>query len=376
MIGNVPVVNGIVHAWNIDPANLTGKGPWNTSQRIVEGDMIAWHRNWNPPGMSVPIEAYRSDWSAELIARTTFLESDTDLAVHHHIAVYSIFKDGLCSIAKNEEMARRWPDRFITYAGVDPTAGITQAIDSLKRQVESIPSTVGLKLYPAQVDPVRWFLMDDEKVFPLYEAARDLGIKVIAVHKAMPTGPVPMLPFKMGDIDGAANAFPDLNFEVVHGGMAFIEETAFQIARYPNVFTNFEVTSALLNSAPGWFEEIMAQFLFWGGARKIIWGDGSPFVHPQPLLKRFWDFQIREELLEKYNLPQITHEDKALILGRNYANMIGLDLDAAVAKIADDEFSQERREKGLAVPYSNWRRLAGVAPDATMDGAPVAGVFQ
>ena len=27
----------------------------------------------------------------------------------------------------------------------------------------------------------------------------------------------------MDDIDGAANAFPDLNFEVVHGGIAFIE---------------------------------------------------------------------------------------------------------------------------------------------------------
>jgi predicted TIM-barrel fold metal-dependent hydrolase len=372
MIEDIPVVNGIVHAWNIDPSNITGKGPWNTGQRIVEGDMIGWHRNWNLPGMSVPMSAYRTDWSAEMVARTIFLESETDLAVHHHIAVYSIFKDGLCSIAKNEEMVRRWPGRFITYAGVDPTAGIPQAIESLKRQVESIPSTAGLKLYPAQVDPVRWFLMDDEEVFPLYEAARDLGLKVIAVHKAMPTGPVPMLPFKMSDIDGAANAFPELNFEVVHGGVAFIEETAFQIARYPNVYTNFEVTSALLNSAPGWFEQIMAQFLFWGGPRKIIWGDGSPFVHPQPLLRKFWNFEFSKEMLDKYHIPQITREDKARILGQNYADLIGLDLPGAVERIAADEFSQERRAKGLAQPYSNWRRWAGVAPDATMDGAPAA----
>jgi predicted TIM-barrel fold metal-dependent hydrolase len=270
-------------------------------------------------------------------------------------------------------MMRRWPHRFVTYAGVDPTAGVPAAIESLKRQVDNLPGTVGLKLYPAQVDPIRWFLMDDETIFPLYEAARDLGIKVIAVHKAMPTGPVPMLPFKMDDIDGAANAFPDLNFEVVHGGVAFIEETSFQIARYPNVFVNFEVTSALLNSAPGWFEEIMAQFLFWGGAEKIIWGDGSPFVHPQPLLKRFWDFTIREELLQKWNIPQITVEDKRRILGQNYADMIELDLPAAMAKIENDEFAQEKREAGgLAVPYSNWRKWAGVAADATFDGSPVA----
>ena len=372
MIEDVPVINGIVHAWNIAPDNLTGRGPWNTG-KMIEKDMIAWHHNWNPPGMSVPLDAYRSDWSPEMVARTTFLESDTDLAVHHHIAVYSIFRDGLCSIAKNEEMVRRWPHRFITYAGVDPTGGVPAAIESLKRQVDSLPGTVGLKLYPAQVDPIRWFLMDDEEIFPLYEAASDLGIKVIAVHKAMPTGPVPMLPFKMDDIDGAANAFPDLNFEVVHGGIAFIEETSFQIARYPNVFVNFEVTSALLNSAPGWFEEIMAQFLFWGGAEKIIWGDGSPFVHPQPLLRAFWLFTIREELLEKWNIPQITVEDKRRILGQNYADMIGMDLPAAMAKIENDEFAQEKREAGgLAVPYSNWRTWAGVAADATFDGAPVA----
>jgi len=28
-------------------------------------------------------------------------------------------------------------------------------------------------------------------------------------------------------------AFPELNFEIVHGGMAFLEETAWQIARFP-----------------------------------------------------------------------------------------------------------------------------------------------
>ncbi|HKG39282.1 MAG TPA: amidohydrolase family protein [Conexibacter sp.] len=373
MIEDIPVINGIVHAWNIADDNFTGRGPWNTGERI-RADMIAWHEHWNLPGMSVPLEAYTTDWSAELIARTTFLESDADLAVHHHIHMESIFTNGLCSVEKNAEMVQRWPDRFVVYAGADPTAGVDQAIEYLKRQMDLIPETLGLKLYPAQVDPIRWFLMDDEKVFPLYEAARDLGIKVIAVHKAMPTGPIPMLPFKMDDIDGAANAFPDLNFEVVHGGMAFIEETSYQIARYPNVFTNFEVTSALLNSAPGWFEEIMAQFLFWGGAEKIIWGDGSPFVHPQPLLEKFWDFEIRDELLAKYNIPQITREDKAKILGGNYARMAGIDVEARLAKIADDELAQERRETGRQAPYSNWRRIAGVAPDATIDGVPAAGV--
>ncbi|HKG39263.1 MAG TPA: amidohydrolase family protein [Conexibacter sp.] len=359
MIHDVPVINGIVHAWNFDPSNvIEGAGTWNESQRLVD-DAVAWHRNWNPPGLQVPMSAYLTDFSPELIARTMFLESDTDLAVHHHLALYTWFKDGLVRHEKNVEMMQRWPDRFITYAGVDPTAGVPQAIESLKRQVDELPRTVGLKVYPAQIDPLRWFRMDDEEIFPLWEAVRDLGLKVVAVHKAMPMGAVPMGPYKVDDVDGAANAFPELNWEIVHGGTAFAEETAYAIARYPNVFTNFEVTSALLTAAPGWFEEIVAQFLFWGGAEKMLWGDGAPFVHPQPLLEKFWRLEIRDELLAKYNIPQITREDKAKILGGNYARMIGLDVDAALAKIADDEFSQQRRERGLAEPYSNWLELAG-----------------
>jgi hypothetical protein len=53
------------------------------------------------------------------------------------------------------------------------------------------------------------------------------------------------------DIDAAAAAFPALQFEVVHGGFAFIEETAFQLARFANVWVNLETTSNLCGSQTG-----------------------------------------------------------------------------------------------------------------------------
>lgn len=39
-------------------------------------------------------------------------------------------------------------------------------------------------------------------------------------------------------------------------------------------------------------------------------------------------------------VPQITDEHKRKILGENYADLIGFDIDEAKERIADDEFSR------------------------------------
>jgi hypothetical protein len=112
-----------------------------------------------------------------------------------------------------------------------------------------------------------------------------------------------------------------------------------------------------MHHGPGLFNEIMAQFLFWGGSEKIIYSDGTLFCHTQPLLEKFWNLEFPEELLHKYNLKQITKEEKALILGGNYARIVDLDIEKAKAAIADDEFAVERRRTGIQKPYSNWLRM-------------------
>ena len=40
--------------------------------------------------------------------------------------------------------------------------------------------------------------------------------------------------------------FPDLTFEIVHGGMAFNEETAWLLGRFPNVWVNLETLNIVL----------------------------------------------------------------------------------------------------------------------------------
>ena len=160
------------------------------------------------PGYAPNAAQFYRDWSIEEAANQVFAESDTDLAVYHVLPIYS-FKDGLCSLDKAIEAQQRWPDRILTYCGVDPLAG-PAALDELERQAELL-RPVGLKLYPNSWlgQEIRGWKMDDPEVaFPLFERAQSLGIKVVAVHKALPLGPVPMEHYRVDDIDRACMAFP------------------------------------------------------------------------------------------------------------------------------------------------------------------------
>jgi len=92
----------------------------------------------------------------------------------------------------------------------------------------------------------------------------------------------------MDDIDAAAAAFPDLQFEVVHGGFAFIEETAFQLARFPNIWGEPETTSNLAVAKPGAFERVMAGLIAHAGEGaldRIMWASGASVLHPEPPLR-------------------------------------------------------------------------------------------
>jgi predicted TIM-barrel fold metal-dependent hydrolase len=353
--GNL-IINPVAHAYNLTDENLQP----NPYARGLRDLLVNLHVVWNPDHLQVPAEVYMTDWPMEVLARTLFLESDIDLAANMYLRLDSWFRDGLCSRKKNVEAATRWPDRFFTYVGVSPTEGLEVCLKDLEEQKQELPNSIGLKLYPDNVEPFRSWRMDDPKLaYPLFERAQKLGIKTVAIHKAIPNGPVPMNPYKVDDVDGAAIHFPGLSFEIVHSGLAFVEETAHAIARFPNVYANLEITSLLLHHGPGLFNELMATFLFWGGPEKIIYSDGTMFCHSQPLIEKFWNLEFSEELLHKFNLQQLTKRDKALILGGNYARIIDLDVEKAKAKIANDEFARERQRTGLQKPYSNWLSIYG-----------------
>jgi hypothetical protein len=101
---------------------------------------------------------------------------------------------------------------------------------------------------------------------------------------------------------------------------------------------------------------VVGEFLMWGGPEKMIFSDGSMVFHSQPILDKIRDLELSDDTLETFGIEQWDHEQKRLFLGGNYARVNDIDIEAKKAAIEDDEFSRERRELGLAEPYSHWRK--------------------
>lgn len=315
------------------------------------------------PKYDMPHDVYLSDWSVEDVANVLFKETATDIAVVHTLPLYC-YKDGFCSVEKSAEAVQRWPDRFRAYAAVDPLRG--DPIAELERQVELFKPT-GVKVYPTSWSGStisQWRMNDPKVAFPLYERALELGIKAVAVHKAVPLGPVVTDDaFNPGDLEGAAGAFPDLNFEIVHGGIAFSEETGWLMARFANIYINLEVSNIILERRPRTFSRMLLEMLKVGGMDmmdRFIWATGCILAHPRATIDAFCAYEIPEDLLEDAGLfgplSQITDEHKRNILAHNYARAHGIDIEATRKAIAEDEFSQARAQDPDPEPWSTCSR--------------------
>lgn len=348
MYKGIPVIDAVAHAYNWLPENHANK-----HAQMLADDVFGFAHMTSKPGFRLSREGFLRDWTPEDVANVSFFESYADLVVSHVLPVRA-FKDGFVGVEKNVEFTRRWPKRFVTYVGVDPMDG-PRALEDLEEQVQAMPEAIGLKLYPNSWmgDEVNgWFMDDPEIAFPLFEHALKLGLKVVAIHKAVPLGPVPREHYGVTDIDRAAGAFPDLQFEIVHGGMAFLEETAWQLARFPNVWVNLEITSAMAVTRPAAFHEAMATLLLSPDAvNRIFWGSGSTGYHPRPLIEAFVDkFEFTPEFAEGRGLPLMDETNKRKILAENYARLAGIDLSQRLVEVKGDEL--DRGDRPPAAPYS------------------------
>ncbi|MBS1675895.1 MAG: amidohydrolase family protein [Actinobacteria bacterium] len=349
------VIDSVVHAFDMSTANEADPryaGPVND----FLGNLLA----TAPDGYAIDAEAAKRDWKVEETASMLFKESYTDIGIFHHTPIY-FYKDGLSGLQKSAEAVEKYPDRFIgSYVAVDPLG--EDPLGQLEHGIEAVQGKVmGLKLYPVSYTEgkvVPWQMDDPKVAFPLYERARELGVKNVAIHKSLPLGPAPSGDaFHPRDVEGAASQYPDLTFEIVHGGISFTEETAWLFGRYPNIWINLETVAIFAVLRPRVFAEIFAGLLTVGteaAIDRILWSTGAMNYHARPQLEAFMNFQMPEDLLEEgvfWPVPQITEEHKRKILGENAARLYGLDIDALKQKIAGDEFSASQAE-GLLPAYS------------------------
>jgi uncharacterized protein len=349
------VVDATVHPFDYSEEN------WGDGYKQVMGGYHH-HRLYNKvvestrPDYLLRQNEFVSDFDPYAMTHALFAESDVDYAIIHALPNLGFTKGVVTDLHKMVKLRERFSDRFKLYGWVT-TLDLDEAIKHLEWQVREAHID-GLKCFPSLVYQGKhtgWRMDGPEFAVPLFEAARDLGIKNIAIHKALPMfGPSPMSFFKVDDLDAVLPQFPDINFFMIHAGMTFLEETRVLLHRFPNFHANLESTFANVVERPRLFAETLGEMLYHGSPEQIVFASGCNLLHPQPALEAFEKFEMPRDLVEGRGYPEVTAEIKAKILGGNIARTHGIDPSLVMDNIKDDEFEHKKRG-GLALPWSSLR---------------------
>jgi uncharacterized protein len=342
MFDDTMVIDAVAHPYNLSEENL------EIPQR---SNPLLWVKDET---FALTLEEKLVDFPAYATAHALFAESQVDMALLHALPRFSFTRGPFTDVHKMAAMRDRWPDRFLLYGTID-TFDTDEAIKSLEYQVRELHID-GLKLYPSirwQNRMVGWKMDDGNFALPLLDAASDLGITNVAIHKAIPVG-APMEYFKIDDVEEPLSRFPHINFHVVHAGYSFLEEFTVLLAGYPNLYANLENTVAFAVLRPRVFAEILGEMLYFGSAERICFASGINLLHPRPPLEALHDFEMPAELIEQRGYRVVTSADKALMLGGNIVRTHGIDVAQVRDRIADDEFEVAKRD-GLRGPWSGLR---------------------
>ena len=188
----------------------------------------------------------------------------------------------------------------------------------------------GVKLYTAEWNNgSRGYKLSDPACYRYLEAAQNLGIKNVHVHKGPTIWPLDKDAFDVSDVDHAATDFPDLNFIVEHVGLPRIEDFCFMATQEPNVYAGLSVViGGLMFARPKFFAKVMGELLFWVGEDKMTFGSDYGIWEPKWQIEGFVDWDYPGEEFSDY--PRLGVAGKKKILGLNAAKLYGIEVPGRV----------------------------------------------
>jgi len=356
MINDMLVVDAVVHPYNLSPENIQPGG-----EELVDLTHRT-HVAFTGPGReeyALSREEFYIDFPIEALDHAIFRESPTDMAVIHTLPNLGFQHGPMCSPETSKALHDLRPDRYMVMAAID-SLDPDIAIAQLEQQVADLQPD-GLKLYPTYLydgESRGWRLGDDFSK-ALLTAAYDLGIRNVAVHKGAAAFPpsAPNEPFTLADFHEGPAEFPNMTFQIVHAGVAFIDEANRLLAQHPNVYATIETTSSFAMTDPRAFAEAFGALLAGAGPDRILFASGINLIHPRPPIELFASFEMPDDLVQEKGYPVMTDEIRRKVLGENCLRLYGRDPEAVRARLHDDDV-EAARAGGLAAPWSGMRQGA------------------
>ena len=360
MLNDALVIDAVVHPYDLSPRNQ------NPQARAQLDAVYAAHTLSLDPGhrdYMLSHDEFFCDFPYQAMAQAEFAESPVDLAVIHALPNLGFCLGDVTNPDRAAAFRDRHPNRLRLFATVD-TPILGQAIAQLERQVKAF-RVDGLKLYPAffyDGAGVGWRLDGEDFATPLLEAARAFGIRHVAIHKSLWLSPAPKQAFEVGDLALPLARFADMSFQIVHGGVAFLDETLRLLERHANLHITLETMFSYILVKPRIFAKILGAFLKAVGSNRLMFASGNNLSHPDPLLAAFADYRFPAEHVREFDLPKLSEQDRRNILGLNAARLLGLDPATIIASVQGDSFARARQ--GGPPPWSTLRQTGERRPAA------------
>jgi hypothetical protein len=294
------IVDAHCHIW---PDRL----PRGSLAKLMEGtiDHVGFK---NPENFSkASIERLIAEMDAAGIDKTLLVAVDFELAWAAGSFSAREFNDLI------GEAYRKYPDRIIPYAGIDPRRG-AGAIEELKRCVEVLGCR-GMKLWP-----LTGFVPDEIGYYPLYEEAARLGVNIV-VHTGMGPPDSYLKYCRPVYVDKLAVDFREIVFIMAHFGAPWVEEALAVAGKNRNVYADISAWQLTCRAFPmALYQTISMAKLMHGGVHKVLFGTDFPCFVEIYSQKEWVDCIRGLEIpapLQIMGLPEITNEDKERILGGN-----------------------------------------------------------
>ncbi len=231
------------------------------------------------------------------------LDETAEIYRAHNMMCVLLGKDarantGLPAISNDSiaQAVRDHPDTFIGFGGVDPHMG-KWAVNEVHRIAEL--GLRGLKFQPI----VQGFFPDDQRYYPIYEAAREHGL--VMLFHAGTTGIGAGAPGGMGlklkygrpiHIDDVAADFPDLTIIAAHPGVPWTEELLSIAVHKGNVYVDMS------GWAPKYFPPAFVHDARTRLQDKMLFGTDWPLITIERWQREFAAYDFPPEIVRKIML--------------------------------------------------------------------------
>jgi predicted TIM-barrel fold metal-dependent hydrolase len=215
------------------------------------------------------------------------------------------------------------PERFFYQPNLSPILhkGVNNTIWELEYWVEKKGAKI-FKFYPPEDTYI-----NNKKLWPFYERAQELDI-VLDIHTGfcwVPPGKSKYaLPIYLDDV---ARDFPDLKIIAFHMGYPYCDDLNMVAMGHPNIYLCLSLLIPWAITAPYKFAKILGEAIRFVGSDRVIWGTDYAGYATQvaAAVIGFKDFQMPEELQEKYGYRKLSSIDKKKIFGKNLAKLLDVD---------------------------------------------------